>query len=151
MAREVELFCECLNAYLMGVFGCRRPPATVTLSGCVVARRKDFDLYLRYKPDAGLWKGEALVIARIGFKRTGVGQGTALLAHLVGLAGRFGIRTIGIEMAHSPSIKAFAAKYRFREVDPNNWLADTSVIEQYVRGCTQVSEVRKHGHARRPT
>lgn len=115
-------FCGRLDQHLMRRFGYKTAPSHRHPSGPMVdANRKKFDLYFRLFEDRSeLWGGKVLVISRIGFMEVRKGHGSSLLCLITSFAQEHNYELIGIEMAATPSIQAFAAKYGFRKIDDND-------------------------------
>ncbi|MTI12132.1 GNAT family N-acetyltransferase [Sansalvadorimonas verongulae] len=112
--QDKQQFCEALNQYLMKRFQYKRKPAYISLqSGLIAAKRKLFDLYLRWLPGETEWGKDTLVIARIHFHQKRVGHGTSLLNFLIEQAPRCKYRQIAIEFANDNSA-AFAKRYGFK-------------------------------------
>ncbi|OLQ79111.1 hypothetical protein BIT28_01880 [Photobacterium proteolyticum] len=123
--KEIQLFCQDLNIYLMERFNYKTGPATsnmFTIDAC----RKHFDLYFRFKPATDMWKSDTIVIAKIGFKHTRAGHATDLLKFIVKVSNKYQTNNIGIEGAND-SLANFAKKLGFENVQGKLWIID---IEQ---------------------
>lgn len=123
--KEIQIFCQDLNNYLMERFGYKTGPATsnmFTIDAC----RKHFDLYLRFKQATDLWKSDTIVIAKIGFKHTRAGHATDLLKFIVKVSNKYQTNNIGIEGAND-SLANFAKKLGFENIQGKQWIID---IEQ---------------------
>lgn len=117
----LESLCNDLNEFLTVQFSYRLAPASFSvLNNTIDARRKKFDLYFRFKPSYKPWRENCLVLARIGFKSTRVGHGTALLKFIVSVSDRYSILEIGIEQSNHNSA-LFAKHYGFSEIYEKHW------------------------------
>ncbi|MGF1728975.1 hypothetical protein [Photobacterium kasasachensis] len=120
--KEIQLFCQDLNMYLMERFNYKTGPATSNMF-TIDASRKHFDLYLRFKPTTDMWKSNTIVIAKIGFKHTRVGHGTDLLKFIVKVSNKYQTNNIGIEGAND-SLANFAKNMGFENFQGKQWIID---------------------------
>ncbi|GAB3517893.1 hypothetical protein [Photobacterium alginatilyticum] len=120
--KEIQLFCQDLNMYLMERFNYKTGPATSNMF-TIDASRKHFDLYLRFKPATDMWTSDTIVIAKIGFKHTRVGHGTDLLKFIVKVSNKYQTNNIGIEGAND-SLANFAKNMGFENFQDKQWIID---------------------------
>lgn len=127
--QTVEL-CKLVNHYLMEKFPYRKEPASLGISrNTIYVYRASIELYLRFKPRyLKPIDPNALVIARMGFRRQREGYGTDLLRFLVRHAVDFGIDTIVIESPHSESIQAFGKKFEFKRINEDFLVTSTVAL-----------------------
>lgn len=128
----IHEFCDELNLYLKKRYNYATNPARVNFSNITVYRAA-CDLYLRYKPRSR-YGNESLVIARIGFKRKGKGNGRDFLNFLVNLSEKYNIDRIGIEQALTEDGKRFAQRYGFQNsFDEYNWTIDIEDLKKKLK------------------
>jgi len=134
LREEANGVCADLNSYLMSEFGCETPLAYITghRINNICAYTEDFDIYLACRPvrRAG-WDENILVIARIGFKKQRVGNGTTFLRFLVRMSDKYGYERIVIECATNEQIVGFAKKYGFECYEKEgDWIASVDDLKQ---------------------
>lgn len=123
MHKDVHDFTNELNSYLMKRYGYKRPPAVICGEDKVQARRKKFDLYLRFKVDH-----ETLTVARMYFLKTRSGNGTSLMRFLAEQAADYDYNKIRIEAANKNSA-SFAMRYGFSRIGRNDWIIELEVLK----------------------
>lgn len=125
-----DRFAEDIDAYCRQRYGLKRQ--------CVDARhptvgvlRAAVDLYLRFHVGES-WPVGSVVIARIGFRATRRGHGTALLQKLVEMAPTYGYQTIEIEQTGpDASIQNFVRKFGFTNTfNERNWIVPVSRLRE---------------------
>lgn len=95
---EYEEMRKDIDNYLMKRFKYRLSLAYLTPDNIIVTRRnKRVDLYLRIRRAESLFPADCLIIARIGFRKERIGNGTHFVHFLSGIALKYGFRHIGIE------------------------------------------------------
>ncbi|KEQ17539.1 hypothetical protein [Endozoicomonas numazuensis] len=133
--KEIEKFCDDLNSFLVGRFNYKESLAHADLSNNISAKRKAYDLYLRYKPKPIYWKEDTIVIARIFFHKTKVGSGKSFLKFLVEHSNKYCYKYIAIESMNENS-KQFSDKFGFKEYkEPKNAIISIkklrNILENY--------------------
>jgi len=126
---DVDALCTRLDSFLMTRFGYKTSCAFCSsLNTNITAKRKKFDLYIRFfEHEDKFWGGRALILARIDFDKTRQGHGTALLKLLVDFAQKYRYDVIGIEQGKTSSIQGFANRHGFQTVDDgSNFTASVS-------------------------
>lgn len=129
---EVKEFCDDLNSYLKTRYHYKKNHAKVECLGAVVAALGliKFGLYLRFKPNYKPWPANTLVIARVSFQQTRVGNGKDFINFICEKADKFNFENIAIEYANESS-RNFAMKYGFIKLDhENNWCGSVLQIRK---------------------
>ena len=115
-------FCDLLNDYLMARYGYKTKLAKLMPGLRIHVSRSLVHLYARLRPNPAIWKEDTLVIAKLGFKEIGKGNGTSFLKFLAVNAPVIGVKYIGIEQAQSVPMINFVQKYNFEQkCAVSNW------------------------------
>ncbi len=110
-----------IDSYLMKRFKYRLPLVYLTPDNIIVTRRnKRVDLYLRIRRVESIFPPDCLIIARIGFRKERIGNGTHFVSFLSQIALKYGFRYIGIESVNEKS-RSFAEKLGFYSIDGFNY------------------------------
>lgn len=123
---EIDILSNTFDEFLTNEFGYKKNPTTVHGIN-IQARRKKFDLYLRYKPNTG-WPPDTFVIARIEFEETRQGHGTEVLKLILSFAEKFNIQKVAIEQANN-NASSFAEKLGFSRFGNKDWIIDISKLK----------------------
>ncbi|MDO9582189.1 MAG: hypothetical protein Q7J24_03605 [Desulfomicrobium sp.] len=115
-------FCDLLNDYLMARYGYKTKLAKLMPGLRIHVSRSHVHLYARLRPNTAIWGEDTLVIAKLGFKEIGKGNGTSFLKFLAASAPVLGMKHIGIEQAQTLPMINFVQKYNFEQVYVvSNW------------------------------
>lgn len=115
-------FCDSLNDYLMARFGYKTKPAILMPGLRIHVSRSLVHLYARLRQNPAIWGEDTIVIAKLGFKEIGKGNGTSFLKFLAVNAPVLGVKHIGIEQAQSLPMINFVQKYNFEQTCVvSNW------------------------------
>lgn len=131
---EVKEFCDDLNSYLKTRYNYKKNHAKVECFGEVVAALGllKFGLYLRFKPNYKPWPANTLVIARVSFQQTRVGNGKDFIKFICEKADKFNFENIAIEYTNESSMN-FAMKYGFLKLGhENNWCGSINHIRNKI-------------------
>lgn len=110
-----------IDTYLMKRFKYRVPLVYLTSDNVVTTRRNSrIDLYLRIRKAESIFPPDCLIIARIGFRKERIGNGTHFVRFLSEIAVKYGYGYIGIESVNEKS-RAFAEKLGFLSIDGSNY------------------------------
>lgn len=96
----------------------------------VTRRNKWVDLYLRIRRVESLFPSDCLIIARIGFGKERIGNGTHFVHFLSGITLKYGFRYIGIESVNDKS-RIFAEKLSFYSIDGFNYTVSVESLISY--------------------
>lgn len=119
---QAAQFCGALNEYLMDRYGYKTFPAKLMPGFRIHVSRSLVHLYARLKPSPAIWGEDTLVIAKLGFKEIGKGNGTSFLKFLAANAPDLGVKHIGIEQAQTLPMINFVQKYNFEQICVvSNW------------------------------
>jgi len=118
-----EEFKDELNSYLMKRFNYKSAPIKYLRLSTLNAQRAAFDIYLRLPPVAHVTSEQTLVVARISFRKTGVGHGRSLLIFLARQSTKYDYDYIAIEQTNKNSSE-FAKKLGFKQIDEKNWIIE---------------------------
>ena len=89
-----------IDRYLMERFKYRRSLASLTADNVITTRRNSrIDLYLRMRTVTSLFPPDCLIIARLGFSKERIGNGSHFLKVLTVIVLKYGLNHIGIERA----------------------------------------------------
>lgn len=121
-----------IDRYLMERFKYRKSLVYLTMDNIIATRRNSrVDLYLRIRKVESRFPPDCLIIARLGFSKERIGNGTHFLSFLTGVARKYGFNYIGIECANIKS-SAFAKKLGFYSIDgENHAIAATYLISYF--------------------
>ena len=120
-----------IDSYLMRRFKYRLSLVYLTPDNIIVTRRnKRVDLYLRIRRVASIFPPDCLIIARIGFRKERIGNGTHFVCFLSQIALKYGFRYIGIESVNDKS-RAFAEKLGFYSIDGFNYVVSIKNLISY--------------------
>jgi hypothetical protein len=120
---QTERFCGVLNVYLMDRYGYKTLPAKLMPGFRIHVSRSLVHLYARLRPNTAIWGEDTLVIAKLGFKEIGKGNGTSFLKCLAANAPVLGVKHIGIEQAQSLPMINFVQKHNFEQTCVvSNWI-----------------------------
>jgi len=123
-----------IDAYLMERFKYCVSLVYLTPDSIVATRRNSrVNLYLRIRRIESLFPSDCLIVARIGFRKERIGNGTHFVRFLSGIALKYGFRHIGIESVNDKS-KAFAEKLGFRSIDGSSYVAFIEDLITYFQG-----------------
>lgn len=118
---EYEEMRKDIDSYLMKRFKYRLSLVYLTPDNIIVTRRnKRVDLYLRIRRVASIFPPDSLIIARIGFRKERIGNGTHFVRFLSGIALKYSFKHIGIESVNEKS-RSFAEKLCFYSIDGFNY------------------------------
>lgn len=118
---EYEEIRKEIDTYLMRRFKYRLSLVYLTPDNIIVTRRnKRVDLYLRIRRVTSIFPPDCLIIARIGFRKERIGNGTHFVHLLSEIALKYGFKYIGIESVNDKS-RAFAEKLGFYSIDNFNY------------------------------
>lgn len=126
---EYEEIRKEIDSYLMERFKYRLSLVYLTPDNIVATRRNSrIDLYLRIRKVESLFPPDCLIIARIGFLKERIGNGSHFVSFLTEIAIKYGFIHIGIESVNDKS-KAFAEKLGFQSIDGSNY---TVLVESLI-------------------
>ena len=128
---EYEEIRKEIDIYLMKRFKYRRPLVCLTPDNIITTRRNSrIDLYLRIRRMKSLFPPDCLIIARIGFKKERIGNGTHFVRFLSEIALKYSFKYIGIESTNEKS-RAFAGKLGFYSIDGSNYAISVKNLLSY--------------------
>lgn len=128
---EYEEIREEIDSYLMKRFKYRVPLLYLTPDNIIVARRnKRVDLYLRIRRVESIFPPDCLIIARIGFRKERIGNGTHFVHFLSEIALKYGFKYIEIESTNEKSA-TFARKLGFHSIDGFNYAVSVENLISY--------------------
>jgi len=128
---EYEEMRKGIDSYLMKRFKYRLSLVYLTPDNIIVTRRnKRVDLYLRIRRVESIFPPDCLIIARIGFQKERIGNGSHFVRFLSGIALKYGFKYIGIESVNDKS-KAFAEKLGFYSIDGFNYAVSIENLISY--------------------
>lgn len=128
---EYEEIREEIDSYLMKRFKYRVPLLYLTPDNIIVARRnKRVDLYLRIRRVESIFPPDCLIIARIGFRKERIGNGTHFVHFLSEIALKYGFKYIEIESTNEKSA-SFARKLGFHSIDGFNYAVSVENLISY--------------------
>jgi hypothetical protein len=128
---EYEEIRKEVDTYLMKRFKYRLSLVSLTPDNIITTRRNSrVDLYLRIRRIESLFPPDCLIIARIGFNKERVGNGTHFVRFLSKTALKYGFKHIGIESTNEKS-KAFAEKLGFYSIDSSNYAVSVENLISY--------------------
>jgi len=120
-----------IDAYLMERFKYCVSLVYLTPDSIVATRRNSrVDLYLRIRRIESLFPSDCLIVARIGFRKERIGNGTHFVRFLSGIALKYGFRHIGIESVNEKS-RSFAEKLSFDSIDSSNYAVSVESLISY--------------------
>lgn len=128
---EYEELRNDIDGYLTERFKYRKSLVRLTVDNIITIRRNSrIDLYLRIRKVESLFPPDCLIIARLGFSKERIGNGTHFLRFLTGVTLKYGFRHIGIECANAKS-GAFAKKLGFYSIDGENYAITVENLKSY--------------------
>lgn len=124
-----------IDIYLMKRFKYRLSFVYLTPDNVINTRRNSrVDLYLRIRKVESLFPLDCLIIARIGFRKERIGNGSRFVRFLAEIALKYGFKHIGIESVNDKS-RAFAEKLGFYSIDGFNYaISIENLISYFSRG-----------------
>jgi len=128
---EYEEIRKEIDSYLMKRFKYRLSLVYLTPDNIIVTRRnKRVDLYLRIRRVESIFPPDCLIIARIGFRKERIGNGTHFVHFLSEIAVKYGFKYVGIESTNEKS-RAFAEKLGFYSIDGFNYAVSIENLISY--------------------
>lgn len=128
---EKEKIRKEIDCYLMERFKYRLSLVYLTVDKIIATRRNSrVDLYLRIRRVESIFPPDCFIIARIGFSKERIGNGTHFVSFLLGIALKYEFKDIGIESTNEKS-KAFAEKFGFQSIDGSNYVASVADLTFY--------------------
>jgi hypothetical protein len=128
---EYEEIRKEIDIYLMKQFKYRLSLVSLTPDNIITTRRNSrIDLYLRIRKVKSLFPPDCLIIARIGFSKERVGNGTDFVHFLSEIVLKYGFKHIGIESVNKKS-KSFAEKLGFYSIDGSNYAVSVESLISY--------------------
>lgn len=128
---EYEEIRKEIDTYLMRRFKYRLSLVMLTPDNIITTRRNSrVDLYLRIRRVKSLFPPDCFIVARIGFNKERVGNGTHLVRFLSKTTLKYGFKHIGIESTNEKS-KAFAEKLGFYSIDGSNYAVSVENLISY--------------------
>ncbi|WP_149867951.1 hypothetical protein [Cellvibrio sp. PSBB023] len=112
---DIHEFCAALNVFYCGRFNYKKPYCN-SWHNKINARSHKYTLTLSW--DASERK---ISITAISFAKKNVGHGTALLALLVELSGKYGYETIEYISVLTDAMKCFVQKFEFENLPGAAW------------------------------
>lgn len=120
-----------IDSYLIKRFKYRLSLVYLTPDNIIATRRnKRVDLYLRIRRVESIFPPDCLIIARIGFRKERIGNGTHFVYFLSQIAIKYGFRYIGIESVNEKS-RLFAEKLGFYSIDGFNYAVSVESFTSY--------------------
>jgi hypothetical protein len=128
---EYEEIRKDIDTYLMKRFKYRLSLVSLTPDNIITTRRNSrVDLYLRIRKVKSLFPSDCLIIARIGFSKERIGNGTHFVRFLSGIALKYGFKHIGIESVNEKS-RSFSEKLGFHSIDGSNYAVSVKRLISY--------------------
>lgn len=128
---EYEEIRKEIDSYLMKRFKYRLSLVYLTPDNIIVTRRnKRVDLYLRIRRVESIFPHDCFIIARIGFQKERIGNGTHFVRFLSKIALKYSFMHIGIESVNKKS-RAFAEKLGFYSIDGFNYAVSIENLISY--------------------
>lgn len=128
---EYEEIRKEIDIYLMKRFKYRISLVYLTPDNIIATRRNSrVDLYLRIRKVESIFPPDCLIIARIGFRKERIGNGTHFVRFLSGIALKYGFKHIGIESVNEKS-RSFAEKLGFYSIDGFNYAVSIKNLISY--------------------
>ena len=129
---EYEEIRNSIDHYLMERFKYRVSLVYLTMDNVIAIRRNSrVDLYLRIRKVESIFPSNCLIIARLGFKKERIGNGTHFIRFLTELAIKHDFKHIGIECTNEKS-SAFAKKLGFYSLDDSNFAITIDSLINYL-------------------
>ncbi|MDL2303599.1 GNAT family N-acetyltransferase [Dysgonomonas sp. OttesenSCG-928-D17] len=128
---EYEEIRKEIDSYLMRRFKYHLSLVYHTPDNIIVTRRnKRVDLYLRIRRVESIFPPDCFIIARIGFQKERIGNGTHFVRFLSKIALKYSFMHIGIESVNKKS-RAFAEKLGFYSIDGFNYAVSIENLISY--------------------
>lgn len=128
---EYEEIRKAIDIYLMKRFRYHRSLVYLAPDNIVTTRRNSrIDLYLRIRKVESLFPPDCLIIARIGFQKERIGNGSHFVRFLAEAALKYRFRHIGVESTNEKS-SSFAEKLGFHSIDGSNYAISVKNLLSY--------------------